>query len=62
MYSKGKGFLQDFISSRDGPVTYYLMEGNIGGNYIVWFHEKIIGILIAELTIAFLRAELPFLR
>ena len=29
------------------------MVGNIGGNYIVRFHEKMTGFLLAELTIAF---------
>ena len=31
----------------------YHMAGNIGGNYIVQFHEKITGFLLAELNIAF---------
>ena len=34
-------------------VTHYRMAGNIGGNYIVRFHEKITGFLLAELNIAF---------
>ena len=32
--------------------TIYRMAGNIGGNYIVRFHEKITGFLFAELNIA----------
>ena len=31
----------------------YRTAGNIGGNYIVRFHEKITGFLLAELNIAF---------
>ena len=40
------------------------MVGNIGGNYIVRFHEKItVFFLLAELNIAFdcVHSELPFL-
>ena len=31
----------------------YHVAGNIGGNYIAWFREKITGFLLAELNIAF---------
>ena len=31
----------------------YRIAGNIGGNYIVRFHEKFTGFLFAELNIAF---------
>ena len=35
-----------------GKRTTYRMAGNICGNYIVQFHEKITGFLFAELNIA----------
>ena len=33
--------------------NFYRMAGNIGGNYIVWFHEKFTVFLFVKLSIAF---------
>ena len=42
-----------YVIQQTSIAVVYRMEGNISGNYIVQFHVKIIGFLLAELIFLF---------
>ena len=54
-YAKIGTILKFPAFSITGHGVHYRMAGNIGGNYIVQFNEKITVFLLAELNIAFLQ-------